>query len=61
MIILSASSDGLRGESLESIRVVTRCPAALKSEIEVLSIPYPSLRMFGDVFLPWYPPAVICS
>jgi len=47
--------------SLESRKVVTKCPAVLKSEIKVLNIPNPSLRMLGEISLPVYPPAVICS
>jgi len=48
-ITLSALKGGLKAASLLSRKVVTLFPAALKSEISVLSIPKPSLNTSGGI------------
>jgi len=48
-ITLSAFKGGLKAASRLSRKVVTLFPAALKSEISVLSIPKPSLNTSGGI------------
>ena len=60
-ILRSASNGGFSSAIRLSRIVVTLCPAAFASSMNVLSIPKPSLRMLGGIGFSLNPPAETCS
>jgi hypothetical protein len=58
---LSAAMGGLNAAKREFSKVVTLCPAALKSEIMLLNIPKPSLKTSDGIDPSAKPPPEACS